>query len=68
MQRKGRNTGKQADDVRDRWCDGWQGSLFSACMCLCTPECVRMLLLLASGEGYIDGRGASFAVSAVEVL
>lgn len=58
----------QADDVEDRGCDGWQDSLLSVCMCLCAPECVHMLLLLASGEGCIDGREASFAVSAVEVL
>lgn len=35
------------------------------------PECVRLLRLLASArsrEGCIDGRGASFAASAVEVL
>ncbi len=44
------------------------------CVCahgLCALEHVHMLLLLASvccREGCIDGRGASFAVSAVEVL
>lgn len=34
-------------------------------------ECVRMVLLLACvrhRDGCVDGRGASFAVSAVEVL
>lgn len=40
--------------------------MLSACTGLRT--CVRARMLLASGEGCIDGRGASFAVSAVEVL
>lgn len=49
----------------------------SVCVCVCTHglytlERVRMLLLVASvrcrEEVCIDGRGASFAVSALEVL
>lgn len=42
--------------------------MLSACMRARTLRRARFLLLIARGEGCVDGRGASFAVSAVEVL
>lgn len=55
----------QADDVRDR---GVMDGGASCTQRVCTRARARFLLLIARGEGCVDGRGASFAVSAVEVL
>lgn len=51
----------QADDVRD-------GGVMDGGAPCSQRTFERARMLLASGEGCIDGRGASFAVSAVEVL